>query len=225
MIDVCVWGLSRRDLFIASPAGSWQTFFYSIMSQAWSDEGKSSTVSYRSLDFTLCCCLVAESGVFPPPSLRLQYICLCVCWVFTHSCFSIFILGEKTKKSFELKSPLTCPFWLQYSKCSADGNMSSPPGQRPLLLWGDRMSKSGWIPSLLIRPSWHAFCASLSCFCEAVQTRNILTEHLQFLYSRSRQPITTYLGENWDKHTSTARCERPRKDLIDILYCNILELR
>lgn len=31
-IEVCVWGLSRRDLSIVTPAGLWETFFYSIMS-------------------------------------------------------------------------------------------------------------------------------------------------------------------------------------------------
>lgn len=129
------------------------------------------------------------------PSWFTAAVHLCVCWVFTYSCFYMFILGggggnklfDWTHSSCNPLNDQQMETWLHLQARGFDHVITA---------LGDRMSKSGWIPSLLVIQSWHSFCASLTCFCEAVQPRNILTEHLQFLYSRSRQPITTYLGAN-----------------------------
>lgn len=195
-----------------------------------SETSNTSVCSYCSFDVTVCCCLVVVlSGVSSfAPSWFTAAVHLFVCLLGFHLQLLLYVHFGEEKKTFWIKFSFNKPILVQYSKWSADGNMASPSGQKlrscdstPASL-GDRMSKPGWIPSLLVIQSWHSFCASLTC--EAVQTRNTLTEHLQFLYSRSRQPITAYLGENGGKHTSIAHCEWPRKDVIDILYCNILEL-
>lgn len=195
-----------------------------------SKTSNTSVCSCCSFDFTVCCCLVVVlSGVSSfAPSCFTATVHLFVCLLGFHLQLLLYVHFGEGKKPFELNSPLTNPSSLQYSKWSADGNMASPSGQKlrsrdsTPASPGDRMSKPGWIPLLLVIQSWHSFCASLTC--EAVQTWNTLTENLQFLYSRSRQPIITYLGENGGKHTSIAHCEWPRKVVIDILYCNILEL-
>lgn len=168
-IGVCVWGLSRHDLSIVTPAGSWETFFYNIMSQAWCDErslfGRAKALTHQ---YVLTTALIPQFAVvwswyyevfclLPPPGLLLQYICVFV--------------------GFSPTAAFICSFWGVGGNKLFDWTHSgcSPLNDQQMETWlhlqargfdhvitalGDRMSKSGWIPSLLVIQSWHYFCAS-----------------------------------------------------------------
>lgn len=161
-IGVCVWGLSRRDLSIVTPAGSWETFFYNIWEvSVWQSKSSNTSVcSYHSFDSTVCCCLVVVLwGVLSfAPSWFTAAVHLCVCWVFTYSCFYMFILGGGGNKLFDWTHSGCNP--LNDQQMETWLHLQARGFDHVITALGDRMSKSGWIPSLLVIQSWHYFCAS-----------------------------------------------------------------